>query len=305
MIWRFRGAITADRPEGVPKEVPKYAWECAKWAGWRRKGARPPRPDIAPSIPKWAWNHLRLLAIAVPLAPPPPPPPPPIPRPENSWLLPSPIVWTAWGWTTDSDFRNVETIGQRMADAGVRTVALQIGQFPSDVPPRLRAFGFKIALWGEAGSRDDDALAETNADGYIPQIEGIYQFDSAVNNLASGVGAGLSLSIVTTLAGLETYMTRTDGTRSTVETETLVDLGVTHAWVECYTGNMEPLSVARMLDSAIRLRGIAHANPLLGLAHGYHISDFSPEVDQYGRQIGAYLAEAMMTPRDWDDLAAL
>jgi hypothetical protein len=304
-IWRFRGEVPADRPEETPPKIPASWWEFLKWAAWRRKGAKPPRPDIAPKIPQWAWAHLRDLGIAVPLAPPPPPPPPPVPKPATSWNLPSPLVFTAWGWTTDSDFRNVEVIGRRMADAGVRTVALQIGQFPSDVPPRLRAFVQKIALWGEAGSQDAQALADAQADGYIPQIEGPYQYQNTLANLQAGVGRGLSISTVTTLAGLETYTSRADGTRTTVEVEELADAGCTHAWVECYTGNMDPLSVSKFMDSATRLRGLAHANPLIGLAHGHAMSAYMPDLDQYGRQAGVYLAEGMQTPRDWDDLRSL
>jgi hypothetical protein len=217
---------------------------------------------------------------------------------------------TAWGFRTDSDFRNVEVIGKRMADAGVRTVALQIGQFDSDVPQRLRAFGFKIALWGEADSRDAQALSDADADGYLPQVEGIYQYQSTINNLRAGVGAGISRSIVTTLAGLETYTSRPNGTpegeRTTVEVEELVDAGCTHAWVECYTGDMRPLSVSTFMDSAKRLRGLYHANPLIGLARAdVEITAYRPALDQYGKQVGAYLAEGMQTPRDWTDLGAL
>jgi hypothetical protein len=309
-IWRFRGAKPEERPTITPKEVHKYAWEFLKWAGWRRKGANPAtRPDVAPKIPQWGWNHLKQLNIAVPLIPPPPPPPPPNPIPPTSWRLRNPLVFTAWGWQTDSDFRNVEVIGNRMAEAGVGTVALQIGMFNIDVPARLRAFGFDIALWGEADSRDDQALASAEADGYLPQIEGIYQYQSTINNLQQGYGAGLSLSIVTTLAGLETYTSRPDGTedgeKTTVEVEALIDAGCTHAWVECYTGDMQPLSVNTMMYSGFNIRGLYHANPIVGLARpNVYISNYQPDLNQYGRQVGSYLAETMR-PIDWAALKNL
>ncbi len=308
-IWRFRNK---EGPNPWPNvKIPQYAWEFLQWAGWRRKGADPAtRPDIAPKIPQWAWGLLKQLNIAVPLKPPPPPPPPPNPVPLNSWRLRNPLVFTSWGWLTDSDFRNVEVIGSRMAEAGVGTVALQIGMFPGDVPDRLRAFGFDIALWGEPGSQDAQALSEARADGYIPQIEGIYQYANAIRYLREGVGAGLSLSTVTTLAGLETYTTRPNGTQdgeqTTVEVEELIEAGLTHAWVECYTGDMAPLDVSDFLWAAKR-RGIYYANPVMGLAGraGVSINEtYKPDVNLYGRQVSSYLAEPMR-PIDWAELKAL
>lgn len=307
-IWRFRNKA-GPTPWPTPPAIPKYAWEFLQWAAWRRKGGEPStRPDIIPKIPQWAWPLLKQLNIAVPLTPPPPPPPPPNPTPPTSWHLRNPLVFTSWGWLTDSDFRNVEVIGQRMAEAGVGTVALQGGMFTGDQARRLRAFGFDIAVWGHADSRDAEYLALAEADGYIPQIEGIYQFDSAYANLKAGIGAGLSRSIVTTLAGLETFATRPDGTAdgepTTVEVEELVAIGVTHAWVECYTGDMRPLDVGEFMFAADR-RGIYHANPLIGLARpDVYISTYQPDLNAYGRQMGVYLAEPMR-PIDWAALKNL
>ena len=312
-IWRFRGEV-GPAPAGTPREIPPYGWGFLKWAAWRRKGAIPPRPalttkaPIPTKIPTWGWTTLKQLNIAVPLAPPPPPPPPANPVPPSSWRLRNPLVFTSWGWLTDSDFRNVEVIAGRMAAARVGTVALQIGMFPEDVPDRLRAFGFDIALWGEAGSGDAEALDDADADGYIPQVEGIYQYRNALANLEARVGVGLSLSTVTTLAGLETFATRPDGTAdgesTTVEVEELIDVGCTHAWVECYTGDMRPLDVSHFMWSA-KHRGIYHANPLIGLARSdVFVSTYQPDIDSYGRQIGTYLAEPMRAI-DWQAVGAL
>jgi hypothetical protein len=319
LIWRFRyGGIAGSppAPAGTPALVPPYAWGVAKWCGWRRKGAIPPRPastekaPIPDKIPPWGWAIERDLRIAVPLKPPPPPPPPANPIPPSSWSLPLPLAFTAWGWMTDSDFRNVEVAAQRMVDAGVGTVALRIGMFEPDVPGRLRAFGLKVALWNISDSRDQAALEAADADGLILQIEGVSQFDSAIAALEAGVGAGRDCSIVTTLAGLETYTRRPDGTAdghsTTFEVERLVDAGITHAFVECYAGNMEPLDVGTFMDSAKRIRGLYHATPVPGLAgrDGIYFSTYSPDLDAYGRQIGVYLAEPMR-PIDWTDLRAL
>ena len=178
-----------------------------------------------------------------------PPPLPAHPIPPSSWKLPNPLVFTSWGWRTDGDFINVEVIGRRMEEARVGTVALQIGLFGADVPARLRAFGFKIALWGEPDSRDAEALAHAEADGYLPQIEGPSQYESALNNLKTGVGAGMSRAVVCTVWSFDTWTSRPDGTAdgesTTVEVEGLVEAGVTMAYVECYTGDMRPSIGAR------------------------------------------------------------
>jgi hypothetical protein len=229
------------------------------------------------------------------------------PVPENSWKLRNPLVFTSWGWRTDGDFINVEVIARRMQEARVGTVALQIGLFDADVPGRLRAFGFDIALWGEPDSRDAEALASAEADGYLPQIEGPSQYESALNNLRTGVGAGMSRAVVATMWSFDTWTSRPDGTAdgesTTVEVEQLVEAGVTMAFVECYTGDMRPSNVLAEMFEANH-RGFHHALPTVGLARPgvYSMADY--DVARYGRQIGVYLAEPMVAA-DWQAVGAL
>lgn len=302
-IWRFKGSVLEERPTSAPKEIPKYAWEFLKWCAWRRKGALPPRPDITPKIPQWGWSLLKQLNQAVPLIPPPPPPPPP-PVYVDSWTLPNPLMFTAWGWQTDSDFRNVEVIGQRMFNAGVKTVALQIGQFPPDVPNRLRAFGFKICLWGSPSANDAQAITDAVADGYLLQVEGIYEYQRALENLQNGIGAGLSLATVTTLAGFETFTSRPDGSSTTVEVEEFIKLGCTRAWVECYKqGGSSHFPISRMAWSASH-RGFPYFSPLIGLYWDVYVAEYQPDLGAYGKQCGAYTAETMR-PIDWYDFGNL
>lgn len=294
-IWRFKGAQPSSRPVSAPKEIPKYAWEFLNWCAWRRKGAMPPRPNITPKIPEWGWSMLKQLNQAVPLVPA-PPPPPPLPVWENSWKLPNPIIWTAWGWL-DPSWQNVEAKGQELFEMGVKTVALQIGQFDSTVPSRLREFGFKIALWGIPSSMDASALADSQADGYIPQVEGPYQYIAAINNLEAGVGEGLSLSIVTTLSGLGTFTTIGQPPNSkltTLEAEKLKAAGCTHAWVECYKQDPNDVHfpISKMQFSA-KQKGIEFFNPLVGLYWDIPLSVYEPDLNNFGRQIGAYTYETM------------
>jgi len=297
-IWRFNGSPVGQRPAGVPKTIPPYAWEFLKWAAWRRKGALPPRPDIAPKIPKWGWDLLKQLNIAVPIVPPPPPPPPPNPLPPNSWKLPGPVLFTSWGWMTDSAWRDTDVGLQKAYNAGVKTIALQGGLFRAQDPDRCRSYGFKVAVWGSPHLDDGNYIAQAQADGYIPQIEGDEEFANAVRNLSVGIGDGLSISFVTTFHGLDTFTSRPDGTvdghPTTEEVEQLASLGCTHALVECYTGDMQPRDVSQLMFTGSMWRGIYYSNPVIGLARDtVYVSDYKPGIDPYGRQIGIYLAEPM------------
>lgn len=309
-IWRFRNGTPAERPAGTPTTIPPYGHGFLKWAAWRRKGSPPPRPTstakapIPDRIPQPYWAVLKQLNIAVPIAPPPPPPPPPNPVPANSWRLPGVLVFTSWGWRNDWRTEDDQhAIMRKFVEAGVGTVALQIGMFPPEIPSRIRSYGCKVALWGSPNAGDAQALDEADADGYLPQIEGPYEYAHTITNLEVGVGAGLSISTVTTLAGLETFIRRPDGTpdgaSTTAEVEELNALGCTHAWVECYTGDMVPRDVSDLLWSAGH-RGFYHANPVPGLAgrENVYVSTYQPDIDPYGRQVGFYLAEPMR-PIDW------
>lgn len=318
LIWRFRNQ-EGPRPEGVPKEVPPWAWGVAKWMGWVRKGRIPPRPKsttkapIPDRIPKWAWPLERQLRIAVPTAPQPPPPLPANPIPPSSWKLPGPLMLTAWAWTNDSAWRDTDDGLRRCADAGVRTIALQVmnGQplFAPSVPDRCREYVEHVVIWGHAHPNDGVVLQNAKASGYLPQIETAQEYLWAEESLSLGNGAGLSLSTVTTLAGFYTWSSRPDGQggqdTTTVEYERLEDLGCTHAWVECYDWDVRPMAPANQMFQAGQV-GFYHANPVIGLADraGVFVSSYQPAIDRYGRQLGVYLAEPMRAI-DWQAVGGL
>lgn len=289
-IWRFENK---PGPSPWPIQIPQYAWEFLQWAGWRRAGANPAkRPNIIPKIPQWAWSYLKQINIAVPLKPPPPPPPPANPIPPNSWKLKMPAMYTAHGWLLDTDFRDTDNFLRQSADAGVGSIGLQGGMFLADTADRCRAYGFDVFVWGSADSRDADYIAMAKADGYVPQVEGYYEWERAVANLESGVGAGLSLSIVTTNAGLQTFIGRPDGNggmeSTTVEAERLIAAGCSHAQVECYYADMTP----RSADGCERIlwdtehRGMYYVSPVMSYT-GINVPT------RYGRQVGVFLAEPM------------
>lgn len=308
-IWRFQGADPALRPPNLPAEYSvryPWVWSFLRWVGWRRKGAPLPRPtDIPDSIPKWCWDALRTINIAVPTGPPkPPPPPPPPPVPPSSWTLPNPLMYTTWGWLTDADFRNVDVIAQRMKLAGVKTVGLQIGQYPPEIIPRLRAYGFYIFLWGSPDASDNLVIERDRPDGYMPQIEGPYEAQRAIANIEAGYGQGISLAIVTTLSGLDNFIQLPDGSMSTVEAEKLKAAGCTHGWVECYKqGGPSHFPISKM-EWGLKQRGIPHFSPLIGLYWDVPVSDYMPDLAPFGKQMGAYTAETMR-PEDWIAFAQL
>lgn len=299
-IWRFQNQPDPKPP--IPKTIPKYWWEFLQWAAWRRKGAvLADRPDVTKKIPAWGWSYLKQINVAVPLKPPPPPPPPP-PEYVNSWKLPWPAVMVAWGPTTDwREAHDFQQFVDKVVAHNVRTVILQIGQHTPWQADLLRSAGRHVACWGVASSIDERVLAESRAEGYMPQIEGPYQYESAIASLEAGIGKGLSLSTVTTLAGLETYIQRPDGSLSTLEVERLIRAGCTHGLIECYKQDGDGtvhFPVGDMMWSANR-RGFPYKNPILGLYWGVPFTEYKPSVDEFGGRICSWLAETML-PGDWD-----
>ena len=291
-IWRFKNQAGANPWDPKPYGLPAYAWEFLKWCEWKRKlarGIQAPRPAICTHLPaSWPWNYLKQLNIAVPQAPKPPPPPPPNPIPPNSWKLRYPMIFTAHGWLLDSNFRDTDHALSMMADCGVGTVALQGGMFLPDTGDRVRAKGMDVAVWGAADSRDASYLEMAGAEGYMPQVEGQYELERALVNLHSGVGAGLSLGIVTTNAGLDTFITRPNGTPqgewTTEQAEELISLGVTAAHPECYQGDMTPIDYELPVWETTH-RGMYYVNPC--------ISYKGITTSRFGKQVSIFLAEPM------------
>ncbi len=318
VIWRFQGS-PLPRPSTVPKDVSviaPYCWSVLGWVAWQRERFSNPEasrpPNLPATIPSWCWDVLKKTNQAVPLGPPPPPPPPPGPaKPASTWALPMPVMFTAWGWFSDSQYRDNDEALQRMRAAGVKTVALQVGQFAPTVPDRCRAFGFKVALWGSPQTGDGEAVTVARADGYIAQIETPDEYQRALESFQAGAGAGVSRSLITTLYGLNTYTRREpttqypEGQITTVEYESLRPF-VTHAFIETYVqdgGAHFPIS--KMMWAANQ-RGIDHANPTPGLWRETSLGVYggAGELDAWGRQCGAYLSEGM-TPGNWTELGRL
>lgn len=309
-IWKLRGEPAGGRPINAPRTIPQYAKEFHIWVVWRRKNRPPPRPDIIKIIPKWAYRVLEQVMIAVPLNPPPPPPLPAVDGPPDSWHLPYPIMYLSWGPMLDSTWRDSDAGLRKCVEAGMKTVAFQGGQFLPIHAQWARNLGLKVAVWGSPSSQDATWLQQSGAEGYIPQVETPDEYRNAVHNLTSGVGSGLSIAMVTTFGGLYTYTSRNVGAvnehPTTVETEVLAEAGCTHAQVECYMGDMTPMSVEQMMFTGEHWRGIYYSKPVIGLAGRpeHSVASYQPAIDAYGRQFGVYLGEPMRAV-DWQDVKAL
>jgi hypothetical protein len=306
-IWQLEGKV-GPRPPAAPAKIPAFAWEFLKWVIWRRKNRPEPRPDIIKIIPKWAYSVLKQVMIAVPLVPPPPPPPPANPDPPDSWTLPLPVMTTSWGWQLDSRWRDTDDGIDLCVQAGIKTILLQGGLASSRDAQRCKDKGLHVAVWGSPSSNDANYLAALGAEGYVIQQETPGEYADGVRNLTVGVGAGLSIAMFTTFGGLTTYTSRNVGTAqehpTTVETEVLAELGCTRAFVECYWGDMSPASIADMMFTGTRWRGLYYAQPVIGLGGTYGVDSYQPDIDAYGRQFGVYLGEPMRAV-DWQAVKAL
>lgn len=216
-------------------------------------------------------------------------------------------MFTSWGWQLDSAWRNDDGIDLCVA-SGFKTILLQGGLFSARDAQRCRDKGLHVAVWGSPSPEDANYLNLAEAEGYVIQTETPDEYTRSVRNLTAGVGKGLSIGMVTTFGGLTTYTSRNVGTPqenpTTVETEVLAELGCTRAFIECYQGDMTPTSVAQLMFTGTRWRGLYYAQPVIGLAGTHGVDAYQPGIDAYGRQFCVYLGEPMR-PIDWQGVKNL
>ena len=150
-IWKLRGEPKGQRPVNAPARIPAYAKEFHIWvAGGARTAHRP--PGHHQDHPQVGVRVLKQVMVAVPLIPPPPPPPPANPDPPDSLAASLPdhvhVVGAGrWSGATDAGIDNCVA-------AGIRTIALQGGQFTGRDAQRCRDKGLKVAVWGSPSSND-------------------------------------------------------------------------------------------------------------------------------------------------------
>jgi hypothetical protein len=251
---------------------------------WRDRGG--PRPVALPRrVPAACWAR-RAAIVAARTRPGQPVP--------THWKLP--IAFTTWG------FRNgqfsADWLADQLAKAGVRSIAIQIGEADPSVAGAFHRLGLAVYLWGRPSPGDQAALDKFRADGWIPQVETNDQYQALLLNLAGGVGAELLRAVVTNFEGINATH---EGVKTPERMAALTAAGITTAFVECYSQD-DPAhrDLTRMIAKA-REYGWSNAVPVVGLFHGVRLSEY--DLTGFGRDWGVYNVESL-DPADWPAIAA-
>lgn len=208
--------------------------------------------------------------------------------------FPLPVLFTAWTWHDGAGIAG-EVI-RRARLGGFKTVAVQLREStpddatddgrtldPGDVKA-MKDAGLTVWGWDEVGSATAHLLETLPLDGWLPQVESMFQREALFTALRAGVGAGMPKALVTTYGGLDTT---TDVLRLRELWPDVFTL------VECYKADGFPHEqIDRMLDQG-RIYGFdrTRVRALVGTYKGEMPSDY-PGLDaaDYG---GAYLEESM------------
>ena len=299
-------------PPVVPKDVSvvaPYCWSFLNWTAWQRKRyANPtaPRPtNIPAAIPE--------LVLAAPeadrtspsrSAPTATGSPAGTAEPPNTWQLPFPVMSTAWGPLSDSQYRDNDEAWVRMrrpvsSASGSRSRAAQplFGPVASWPDPRARHDRLDLgrrASRGRRGARDDPRRR------LLPAGREPRRVREAMTNFRAGVGDGISRSVFTTLYGFNTFVRRppTDVPRGTAH-----DRRVRGAAPDCQPrarrvlrpGRQRPLPDhqhdLRRQPEGLRLLQPGYRPLARDTDHRVPPGPDPDTLDAYGRQIGVYLCE--------------
>lgn len=224
-----------------------------------------------------------------------------MPKPKSAPPTPAanpfklPIAFTAWGFQNGTF--SAHGLAEQLTAAGVRSIAIQIGQADAAVAAVFHTRGIAVYLWGTPGSRDQAALEALRADGYIAQVEEDPEYHALLRNLANGVGTGLPRAVVTNFEGINA--TR-EGALTPERMAPLAAAGVTTAFVECYLQH-DPIhqDLPRMTNQA-RIYGWQHAVPVIGLWGGVRLNRY--DLSRFGRDWGFYHVEGLVAD-DWQAIA--
>ena len=114
--------------------------------------------------------------------------------------------------------------------------------------------------------------------------------------------------MITTFGGLVTYTSRNIGTPqehpTTVETEQFGGARLHSRPGGVLPGRYGPMSVADMMFTGERWRGLYYSVPVIGLRGNARGRRYQPGIDAYGRLFGVYLGEPMRAI-DWQAVRAL
>lgn len=207
--------------------------------------------------------------------------------------VPLPIVFTAWGPTPGHGYEgSIGGLCDLAKAAGVKTVALQVGQAEPRHADQVRSKGMKVAAWGNIDQAAKAAVDAMKPDVIVAQIEGPGQYDAAIRLFDSNPYPGADRAVVTTYGGLASAAAWNELTRR----------GVQSCLVECYASD-DPVIHAN-LDTML-WQGTQYGIPaemlfaVVGTYRGETPSAYRGLTTARLRTLGLYLAE-QMSAAQWE-----
>lgn len=309
-LWAVLGRKPGDRPQDVPRTIPKkYLWLPA-WVVWKRNGAvATRRPKSAPSkIPAYGWAVLASVDRLAPVKPPAPPPHSTLDRHPRGAML-----YVGWGLSNGDLGPGFVDRVRRLAQAGPCSLALAVGPQAGDTDEHTGEFtswrnetrvrglqdtlglSVPVGLWGIIPNPEEAAqlCINAHADFYRAQCEAVAEHDHDYRTRFERAAPHVQVAPVTNVGGL-----RAPETWRVV----LPD-------VEAYLNENPNQSPVRMHAEFQQVSGglIESVRPIVGLYIGangeWRLRAYVPYLGQYV-DFGIYLAEHM-TPDDWDVCAQL
>jgi hypothetical protein len=207
---------------------------------------------------------------------------------SSPWPLP--LIFTSWGFRTKGDrWSTPQELADYCAAAGVRTVAVQLGNEPNtgqsncttEEAQGLRDLGLHVVVWGTAGvdylRNELQRLGASDAD-WMPQVENDTERDLVISQGSAGIRCP---GIVSTYGGASTQS----------DVDALRGAGVEAVLVEIYSHHMT--DVDRMLWQGTQYGWRTdELYACLGTYHG-EMPDTYVDTSGIGRDFALYLAEPM------------
>jgi hypothetical protein len=218
---------------------------------------------------------------------------------RSSSPFPLPLGFTSWAFNKPGgvpvDRNAVDTVANAAKRLGARSVAVQIGEGVTVGDVRaLQARGLFVVGWGVCSSSTKRELEELDVDGFMPQIEGLGQYDHCVEALRAGAGARGPLALVTDYGGL--------GSRE--RCDVLRELGLRTVFVEAYADEgASHANLPHYLDELARPYGYDAGDlvPLVGTYRDEGPAAY-PHFERYAPEYAVYLLEPM-SPARLDEFA--
>lgn len=218
------------------------------------------------------------------------------PAPAASWKLPMAFVSDGF---RRGVFGDPDALAAKLRRAGMRSVALQIGEVSLQQGETFDRAGLYVLLWGIGDAGDHRGTLEAFAsivDGYILQIEDDPQYHAAVANLDARLGIDLPRAVVTTFEGVNTGH---NGTPLYPERMARIrHAGITTAFVECYEQDGHA-DLGQMMRQA-KIFQWPNPVPVIGLYGESRLRDYD-QLSAYGSGWAFWRAE-QIHHEDWQVL---